>query len=217
MSHESELDHVGESDEVEDALSEGEEDERGSTDKLFESKRLSAKKPRHDPRGANDKRLKTVTPAKPLSALPKKKSATKSTTSQSHSAPCKSNVTPSTSAFSDSSTRTPSSRVVASKAANRHLSIARKDASPPSSGSFTDASIAATLKEISNTLSKVVNQMDRQESRLDSMEKKLANCSSISSSSSESGPKKIPPIIRVCAIFLKYSVPSYMYCCYPPN
>ena len=88
-----------------------------------------------------------------------------------------------------------------SKAANRHLPITQKDTSPPSSHSSTDASIAATLKEISNTLSKVVNQIDRQESRLDSMEKKLANCSSVSSSSSESGPKKIPPIVRVCAIF----------------
>ena len=55
MNHESELNHVGELEE--DALSEDEHDMTGvSTDKLFESKRLSAKKPHHD---AYDTHLKS--------------------------------------------------------------------------------------------------------------------------------------------------------------
>ena len=101
MNHKCELDYVGESEEVEDALSENEHDGRVSTGDLFESKQLSAKKPRHD---AYDKHLKTVTTTGPSSTLPKTK--TKSTTSRSHSAPAPPRKA-STSVSSDSSTHTP--------------------------------------------------------------------------------------------------------------
>ena len=80
-----------------------------------------------------------------------------------------------------------------------HQPSVRKNGSPPSTS--VDTSIMVTLKEISNTLSKVVSKIDRQESRLDSMEKKMASCSSVSSSSSESGSKKIPPLIRVSILY----------------
>lgn len=139
--------------------------------------------------GSSSKKLgsklqKTVTPAKQM--RPKKKTPK---TPQSRSPADTRHTTPSLLSSSEGSTPL-----------THHQPSIQKDGSPPSTNEFesSDRSIAATLKEISNTLSKVVSKIDRQESRLDSMEKKIANCSSISSSSSESGSKKIPPIIRVC-------------------
>lgn len=112
----------------------------------------------------------------------------------SHSAPPRrSSITPPCKSGLASEGSTPLSRPVASKTLPE--TTTRNDAQPSSEGD-SEVDIAATLKEISNTLSQVVRKIDKQETRLDSMEKKISSRSSISSSSSESGPKKIPPIIR---------------------
>ena len=65
---------------------------------------------------------------------------------------------------------------------------------------FQDRGIPSALGELTNTLKKVVKQLEKQESRLDSVEKKIS--SPAVSSSSSSGDRKKPKIVKVKSVVL---------------